>query len=187
MSRLSKMRRAELNDAQAEQYDRIARGRKPGEDDQFGGPFDPWIRSHELARRAYSFGGYIWERTSLDRGIVELAICVTARYWRSNVEWVAHAAAAKRFGISDDVLDAVFDERRPEGASDEVLATWDFCKVLHETKDVPRDIYDRAVGLFGEQGVVELIAAIGYYTMVSMTLNTFEIPTATGETPFPRG
>ena len=39
---------------------------------------------------------------------------------------------------------------------------------------------------FGEQGVVELIATIGYYTMVSMTLNTFEIETATGEIPFPR-
>ena len=186
MSRLSKKTRDQLTPAQQEQYDRIARGREPRDDEQFGGPFDPWVRSPELARRAFSFGGYVWERTSLDRGIVELAIIVTAVYWRSNVEWVAHAAAALKYGISQEVVDAVFDQRRPEGASEEILATCDFCKVLHESKDVPQDIYDRAVNCFGEQGVVELIATIGYYTMVSMTLNTFEIETATGEIPFPR-
>ncbi len=51
---------------------------------------------------------------------------------------------------------------------------------------VSGDIYENAVACFGEQGVVELIATIGYYTMVSMTLNAFEIETATGEVPFPR-
>ena len=43
-----------------------------------------------------------------------------------------------------------------------------------------------AKSLFGEQGVVEIIATIGYYTMVSMTLNTFDIAASTGEIPFPR-
>ncbi len=186
MSRLSSKARDELNELQQAQYDRIAQSREPRADGQFGGPFDPWIRSPELARRAYGFGGFIWERTSLDRGIVELAIIVTARYWRSNVEWVAHAAAAKKYGIPDDVIDAVFAGERPADAAEEILATYDFCRVLHETKDVPLAVYERARALFGEQGIVELIATIGYYTMVSMTLNTFEIPTATGEVPFPR-
>ncbi|MFV2090657.1 MAG: carboxymuconolactone decarboxylase family protein [Pseudomonadales bacterium] len=183
---MSVIDRADLTEQQREQYDRIARGREPRQDGQFGGPFDPWIRSPELARRAYSFGGYVWERTTLDRGIVELAIIVTARYWRSNVEWVAHAAAALENGISQQVIDSVFGGQRPEGATEDVLAAYDFCKVLHETKDVPGEIYENAVVCFGEQGVVELIATIGYYTMVSMTLNAFEIETATGEVPFPR-
>lgn len=186
MSRLTKKTRDELNELQREQYDRIAKGREPQDDGQLGGPFDPWIRSPELARRAFAFGGYVWERTTLDRGIVELAIIVTARYWRSNVEWVAHAAAAKRYGIDQAVIDSVFNQQRPEGSSEEILTTYDFCLVLHETKDVPRDIYDRSVALFGEQGVMELVATIGYYTMVSMTLNTFVIEPQGAEEPFPR-
>jgi len=186
MSRLSSKARDELNELQQAQYDNIAQGREPRADGQLGGPFDPWIRSPELARRAYSFGGFIWERTTLQRGIVELAIIVTARYWRSNVEWVAHAAAAKKYGIPEDVIDAVFADERPTGAAEEILAAYDFCRVLHETKDVPLAVYERATALFGEQGVVEMIATIGYYTMVSMTLNTFEVATATGEVPFPR-
>ncbi|MDP7575430.1 MAG: carboxymuconolactone decarboxylase family protein, partial [Pseudomonadales bacterium] len=187
VSRLSKFKRAELNESQQEQFDRVGKFRKAGDDGQYGGPFDPWIRSPELAKRAVDFGGYVWERTTLDRGIVELAIIITARYWRSNVEWAAHAAAARTYGISEEVIDSVFNQKRPVDSSEEILATYDFCSVLHETKDVPKEIYDQAVTVFGEQGVVEMIATIGYYTMVSMTLNTFDIGVGPGvETPFPR-
>ena len=59
MSRLSKKTRDELNEKQQEQFDRICKFREPGEDGQVGGPFDPWIRSPELARRATSFGNFI--------------------------------------------------------------------------------------------------------------------------------
>lgn len=186
MTRLTKKARSELTELQQEQWDRVAEAREPRKDQQFGGPFDPWIRSPELARRAQAFAGYVWERTTLDRGIVELGIIVTARYWRSNVEWVAHARAAKQHGVPQDVIDSVFAHTRPQAASEEILAAYDFCRVLHETQEVPQDVYDRAVAVFGEQGVMELIATIGFYTLVSMTLNTFEIEVQTGEVPFPR-
>ena len=35
--------------------------------------------------------------------------------------------------------------------------------------------------LLGERGVVEVIGLCGYYTMVSMTLNTFEFELPEGE------
>lgn len=187
MSRLVKKTRDELNDKQQEQFDRINKFRQPGDDGQFGGPFDAWIRSPELARRATSFGNFIWERTSLDRGIVELAIIITARYWRSNVEWVAHAAAAKTYGIPQDVIDSVFEGQRPGTTANDILAAYDFVYALNIDKDVPKEIYASAVEAFGEQGVMELIATSGFYTMVSMTLNAFEIqPAADVELPFPR-
>jgi 4-carboxymuconolactone decarboxylase len=134
-----------------------------------------------------SFGNFIWERTGLERRIVELAICVTARFWRSNVEWVAHARAAKRYGVSDQTLDDVMNLRAPASSpADEQIAV-EISRSLHETHELPRELYDRAVATFGEQGLVELVATIGYYTTVSMTLNTFDIPVAEGEeTPFPR-
>ena len=85
-SRLAPKAYAELTPDQQTQFDRIARTRKPDSGDQFGGPFDPWIRSPEVAERAMSLGNYIWERTSVGRRIVEVAIIVTGRYWRSNVD-----------------------------------------------------------------------------------------------------
>ncbi len=174
-SRLSVKKRDELTEQQCEQFDRIARFRKPSPDGVYGGPFDPWLRSPELARRNIAMGNFLWERTSLDRRIVEFAICVTARFWRSNVEWVAHARTALQYGVTEETLDAIMDQRpHVSGADDEQLA-YEVCSALHATHGLSRALYDRAVEGFGERGLVEIIAVIGYYTSVSMTLNTFEI------------
>jgi 4-carboxymuconolactone decarboxylase len=187
MSRLQSLSPEELTPQQREQFDRIARFRKPGADGQLGGPFDPWIRSPEIARRAVSLGNFIWERTSLDRRIVELAIVVTARHFRSNVEWVAHTRTAREQGVSDQVIDDIFAQRRPASAPSDELLTYDVVTSLHETHELPLGLYRQAVEAFGEQGLMELIMTIGFYGFVSLTLNAFNVPVAAGaDTPFPR-
>lgn len=187
MSRLEKKRPDELTPEQREQYDRIARFRQPDENGQIGGPFDPWIRSPEVARRAVSLGNLIWERTSLDRRIVELAIIITARHFRSNVEWVAHTRMAREQGVSDEVIDDVFARRRPGNAPADELLTYDVVSALHETHDLPLELYRQAVKTWGEQGLMEVIMTIGFYGFVSLTLNAFNVPVAAGaEAPFPR-
>lgn len=185
MSRLIKKLPDELTQAQREQFERISRFRQPDADGQIGGPFDPWIRSPELARRAVSLGNFIWERTTLSRRIVELAIVVTARFWRSNVEWVAHARMARDQGVSQAVIDAVFEQLTPATAPADELLTIEVCRALHQDHELPADIYQRAVDEFGEQGLMEMIMTIGFYTFVSMTLNAFDVEVAPGEdTPF---
>jgi 4-carboxymuconolactone decarboxylase len=186
-SRLKAKPFAELTPQQQEQYERIKRARPPRADGQFGGPFDPWIRSPEVAQRAMSLGNYIWERTSVGRRIVELAIIVTGRHWRSNVEWVAHARMAKEQGVSDDTIQAVLEKRMPQHAPADEKLTIEVCRALHETQDLPKPLYDRAIATWGEQGLMDIIQTIGFYTFVSMTLNAFNIPTGENDpTPFPR-
>jgi 4-carboxymuconolactone decarboxylase len=36
---------------------------------------------------------------------------------------------------------------------------------------------------FGERGVVDLVGAVGYYSLVSMTLNVAQVPLPAGVTP----
>jgi 4-carboxymuconolactone decarboxylase len=186
-SRLAPKRFEELTEQQQAQYERIKRARKPRADGQFGGPFDPWVRSPEVAARAMSLGNFIWERTSVGRRIVELAIIVTGRHWRSNVEWVAHARMARDQGVSEEVIQAVFEQRLPENAQADEKLTIEVCRALHETQELPLPLYRRAIAQWGEQGLMDIIQTIGFYTFVSMTLNAFNIPTADGDpTPFPR-
>jgi len=125
-------------------------------------------------------------RTSLPPHSKELAILVTGRAWRSNVEWVAHVRLALEFGVTQATIDDIFAERRPEGAPEDERLVYEVTRSLHQTRDLPLDLYQRAVARFGEQGLVELVGAIGFYTLVSMTLNTFDVPMAGVEQPFPR-
>jgi 4-carboxymuconolactone decarboxylase len=187
ISRLKPISFDELTPEQQAQYERIKRARPPRADGQFGGPFDPWIRSPEVAQRAMSLGNYIWERTCVGRRIVELAIIVTGRHWRSNVEWVAHSRMAREQGVSDAVIQAVFEQRMPKDAPEDETLTIEVCRALHETQELPKALYDRAIVMWGAQGLMDIIQTIGFYTFVSMTLNAFNIPTGPADpTPFPR-
>lgn len=187
MGRLSTRTRDELTNEQRDEYDDLARTRPPRPDGKIGGPFDAWLLSPELSHRLRGLAGMLWERTTLDRGLVELAICITGRFWEANVEWAAHAPRAIEYGIASEVLDAVFEERRPEFAPEEQLLLYDVCIALHRDRALPESLHLRAVSVFGEQGLVEIISVIGFYTLVSMTLNAFEIPVAPGvESPFDR-
>jgi 4-carboxymuconolactone decarboxylase len=186
MTRLTNKKSEEMTTEELAQYTRIGKFRKPRIDGSYGGPYDPWIRSPELAKRAVSFGTYIWGRTTLERRLVELAIIITGRFWEANVEWVSHSRMALEYGVSQEVIDAVFEQRRPETAPKDELVVYDVCRALHETHQLPMEIYQKAVDLFGERGLVEIIATIGYYTMVAMTLNAFDIGLEEGlKSPFP--
>lgn len=187
MSRLIKKSPEKLTPDEREQYERIARGFKPLADGTLGGPFDPWIRNPEIAKRAISWGNFLWKRTSIDRRLVELAIIITGRFWESNVEWVSHSKMALDSGVSQAVIDEIFAARRPEKAPADELLVYDVCIALHKTHQLPMDIFKHAVSVLGEQGLVEIIAAIGFYTFVSMTLNAFDVPLSDGTRgPFPQ-
>jgi 4-carboxymuconolactone decarboxylase len=186
MTRLINKKPEEMTSEELEQYKRIGRFRKPRPDGSYGGPYDPWIRSPELAKRMVSFGTFIWGRTTLERRLVELAIIITGRFWEANVEWVSHSRMALEFGVTQEVIDAVFEQRRPEMAPEDEKVIYDVCTALHETHHIPPAAYQKAVSLFGERGLAEIIATIGYYTLVAMTLNAFEVGLEEGiKAPFP--
>ena len=186
MTRQSPPDLAAFTAEQKVQYERFAQTRKPGPNGALGGPFDPWLTNPELFQRLTGLGAMLWARTSLDRGLVELAICVTGKFWEANVEWAAHAPRAIEFGVAPQVLDAVLAGRRPDGRPEDQLV-YELCQTMHRTHALPRPLYDAGVAAFGERGVAELMAVIGYYTLVSMTLNAFEVQVAAGgAAPFER-
>jgi 4-carboxymuconolactone decarboxylase len=185
MSRLTKLDTDKLTPAQQEQFERISNIRAPRPDGFFGGPFDAWLRSPEVAKLALRFGNFVWERTVLGRRLVEFAIAVTAVCWRSNVEWMGHSRRAVELGVSEDTIASVLRGERPVNAPDDELLVYDISRAMHETHRLPDDLYRRGIDKFGEQGITDLMATIGYYSFVAMTLSAFRIePAAEVKTPF---
>jgi 4-carboxymuconolactone decarboxylase len=136
------------------------------------GPFVPLIRSPELMACAQHMGEYLRYRSAIGTRLSELAILVTARQWNQKVEWAIHAPIAAQNGIRDEVIAALGARRKPHRMQDDEAAVYDFCIELHQLKRVTDATYAKALALFGEHGVVDLMGINGYYTFLAMVMNT---------------
>jgi len=108
--------------------------------------------------------------------LTEFAILIAAREWTNNFEWNAHARLATTAGLSAPIIAAVAEGRRPERMAEDEEIVWDFCNELLRNKSVSDPTYARALAKFGEAGVVEAASLEGYYTYLSMVMNTARSP-----------
>jgi 4-carboxymuconolactone decarboxylase len=79
------------------------------------------------------------------------------------------------------IADDIRDRRTPTFDDPKAKMIYDVAKSLHEGHGLSQALYDEAVNVLSERGVVEVIGLCGYYTMVSMTLNTFEFGLPDGQ------
>jgi 4-carboxymuconolactone decarboxylase len=151
-----------------------------------GQPTGPWIallRSPELMTRTRGLSDYLRFESVVPGWLRELVILMTARQWGQNYEWNAHYAIAMDEGLSPGIARAIAEGRRPEGMVEEEEILYELCMELQRNRSVSDATYERAVDRFGEQGVVEVVSLMGYYTMVSMILNTSRAPLPAGAVP----
>jgi 4-carboxymuconolactone decarboxylase len=168
-----------MTPAQARVAERIVSGPRG----KLIGPFNAWLRSPELADRLQKVGEYIRFNSSLPTRLNELAILITARSWGSQFEWWAHAKFALDAGLDRTIVDAIAAGRRPDAMAADETVIYDFCTELRRTRAVSDATYEAMRQAFGEQGIVDVIAASGYYDIVSMTLNVAQIPMPEGSEP----
>jgi 4-carboxymuconolactone decarboxylase len=178
-SRFKQLSVLEMTDAQRKAYEAIISGPRGGA----RGPFNALLRSPDLADRVQRVGEYVRFKSSLPQHLNELAILVVARYWSAQYEWYAHRELALKAGLDALIADEIGQGKRPSNMKEEEAAVYDFCKELHENKSVSDATYAKALEKFGERGVIDLIGASGYYTMVSMILNVDRHPLPEGVTP----
>jgi 4-carboxymuconolactone decarboxylase len=177
MPRLAPIDLAKLSPEQKKVADAIVSGPRGG----LRGPFEPWLRSPVLADRAQKLGEYCRFNNSLPRDLSELAICLIGRHFKAQFEFYAHARLAKEAGLSADIVEAIRVRATPPFKRDVEKIVYDFVTEYLDTNRVAATNYKRAVDAFGEQGVVDLVGVCGYYMLVSMTLNVFEVPLPPGE------
>ncbi len=147
------------------------------------GPLAVWLTSPELADKAQRLGQFCRFETSLPPQLSELAILVTGRFWGAEFEWWAHKRIGLEAGLDPQLVEAVRQRRVPEFAGDDQRIVYDVATQLHRDHRISDQTYSEAVVLLGETGVVELVGILGYYTLISMTLNAFQVPLPAGAGP----
>ena len=135
-------------------------------------PFVPLLRSPELMDHAQRMGEYLRYRSSIGLRLSELAICITARQWSQQVEWAIHAPIAEREGIAPEALADIAQGRIPRALQADEAVLYAFCTELHRNQGVSDATWNAAKALWGEQGVIDLVGVNGYYTFLSMVMNS---------------
>lgn len=172
---------SKFDERQKQLYDRIA-----GRRGHVRGPYLAWLHQPELCDKVEGLNSYLRWDSSLPTRISELSILVTARFWDAAYPWAAHADKAVDAGVPQHLVDALARGDWPEFEAEDEAVFYRFAMELLRNHFVSQPTYDDASRIFGESGVVDLVGAIGAFSMLAMVLNTFEVDLHSGRPePFP--
>ncbi len=167
-----------LTPDQQEAFDEIAASRG-----HVVGPFRALLHRPELARRISRLGAYVRFESGLDGALQELAILAVARHHDAQFEWTAHVPLALKAGVREEAMAAIRDRRAPAGLTEDEVTVWRFVHELLANKRVADPTYRAALDLLGRDGVFEITATAGYYSLLAAFMNAFEVEPAPGVEP----
>jgi 4-carboxymuconolactone decarboxylase len=170
---------AEMTPRQRQTYQAIVSGPRKGA----LGPFNALLRSPDVADRVQKVGEYVRFHSVIPAPLNEMAILIAGRSWNAQFEFWAHSRLGKEAGLDASIIDAIAEGRRPPKMNDDERIVYNFCSELFRDRKVSDSTFSAVVERFGEQGVIDLIVAGGYYSTVSMILNVDRYPLPAGETP----
>ncbi len=147
------------------------------------GPFNALLRSPQLCDLVQRVGAYVRFGSSIPAPLNEMAICMAGRKWGAQYEFYAHRRLGIEAGLPAAVIDSIAEGRRPSYMSADETLVYDFVTDLLSTGHVSDPKYAAVMDRFGERGIMDLVGAVGYYSLVSMVLNVAQVPLPEGETP----
>jgi 4-carboxymuconolactone decarboxylase len=187
VSRLGPLQRENVDETGQKLWDFLVRHRGSevlGSDGGLIGPFNPWMYSPKVAERLVAVGTALRFNSSLDGGLVELATITIAARWRSEVEWWAHTRHARGHGISEEVIAGIGDGETPVFDDPKAELVYRAAVELSRSARLSDELFAAAHTVFGPQGLVELVALCGYYTLVAFTLEAFQVNLPDGVAEF---
>jgi alkylhydroperoxidase family enzyme len=175
---------ADLTPEQKTLYDAMRKGiasnfnafKVEREDGALMGPWNPWL--HEPA-----IGKAIWDLTlamtagaTLNDDVRQIAILAVGARFGSAYEIYAHIAVAEHEGMKPERLATLVADLKPSDLSPQESIAFDVAYALARGGVLPEPLYRLAVDTFGQHGANELFYLVGLYSLVSVTLNAFNVP-----------
>lgn len=178
MARVTLMERDQLLPDERRFFDAVKTIRKR----PISGPFITLMNSSpDLAARFAHLGHYFHARGQADESILPvktrtLVALILSRGLDATYEWNAWVGWAMEAGVSEETVDAIRERKTPVSMTEEDKLAYEFCtQLLAGNHRVDDSTYSRALAHFGVQGVVEVVATLGYFAMIAFPLNAFEI------------
>jgi 4-carboxymuconolactone decarboxylase len=143
------------------------------------GPFTMFLHSPELAGRVAHLGAYVRFEGTLDMRVRVLAAMAVARELDAVYVWGAQTGGARRLGVPESTITAI-REKHSRGMPPEDAQIVEFTRALLRAHRVDDATAKALRARLGDDGFIQLTAAIGYYCLLAMTVNACELEAAPG-------
>ncbi|MDX1485536.1 MAG: carboxymuconolactone decarboxylase family protein [Alphaproteobacteria bacterium] len=134
------------------------------------------LHSPQLLTLGVPVSRYVRYESGIPEDVRELAILVTGRAFDSQFEWTAHEPAALKAGVPKSTVDIVRDRKPTNGLPEahDVIITLGR-RLWEERKTVPKDLYKRAIDLWGPRMLVDILWLMGNYAWTAALIATFDV------------
>ena len=185
LARLPQVQRENLNTLGRSAFDTYVR---PGTGYETGlrGPVGMWMHSPVLAEAVFDLRQRVRYGTPKDQRLTELIILTTAREISNQYEWSAHEPLGQAAGLEQDIIEVIKYRKDMNSLPsiegfDEIEQTLvQFTRELVSEEKVSTPTFNKAIELFGNEGVVDIVGLVGYYNFVAMTLKAFDVQRPVG-------
>ncbi|HET9492349.1 MAG TPA: carboxymuconolactone decarboxylase family protein [Methylomirabilota bacterium] len=143
------------------------------------GPFMMFLHCPELAGRVAHLGAYVRFEGTLDMRVRVLAAMVVARELDAVYVWGAQTGSARKQGVPESTITAI-REKHARGLPPEDAQIVEFTQQLLRRHRVDDATVQALRKRFGDDAFIQLTGAIGYYSMLAMTVNACDLEAAPG-------
>jgi 4-carboxymuconolactone decarboxylase len=178
--RAAKLSYDQLSPEQKAAWDEVVAGPRK----KMHGPCFIWLHSPELLCRGQHLGLYARFQSSLPQRLSELCILMIAAHWKAAGEWVDHAPIARDLGVDAQALEALRKGLPAKFGNADEVATYELAQELLNTRDVSDATYARAKAVLGERGILDVVAVLGYYSLIAMSMKAFALAPEGVSDPF---
>ena len=146
------------------------------EDGALMGPWNPWLHEPAIGKAIWDLTLAMTAKAVLPDNVRQIAILVVGARFDAAYEIYAHIAVAERELMTIERLATLVADLKPSDLARDESVAFDLAYALCRGGTLPEPLYRLAIATFGQAGTNELIYLVGLYSMVSTTLNGFNVP-----------
>ena len=168
-NRLPPINRDNLDDAAKKIYD--AGGNAPGVN------YGPQrLRLYTGGAEVFSSGlnDFLRHKAGLEPQVVELSILAAVREMDGEYEWTAHEPAALKAGVSPQIIDIVKYRKALTGVPEKEATIIALGREAVGKHKVSPETFARALKIFGDRQLVNIVCLMGDYSSTAIMLSTFD-------------
>ena len=146
------------------------------EDGALMGPWNPWLHEPGIGKAIWDLTLAMTANATLADNVRQIVILVVGARFDAAYEMYAHIAVAEREGMHPERLATLVADLKPNDLAADESVAFDVAFKLVRGGVLPEPLYRLAIDTFGQHGTNEMIYLVGLYSMVSTTLNGFNVP-----------